>query len=249
MSAPISRGRFWVLLLATALAAGLTASLGAWQLGRAQTKLALEAQMAQQHVLVPLLNSDFDARAELDVPAEWLHRPAVLTGRWVEERTVFLDNRQMDGKVGFFVITPLKLADDGRWLLVQRGWVPRDFMDRSHLPEVFTPLGDITVVGRVASGPARVYELGASLPGRIRQNLLPAEAAQEWSATLFNASLVQTEPDGSPASDGLSRNWPQVASGVHKHYGYAFQWLALCTLIIGLYVWFQIIAPRRKRSL
>lgn len=249
MFASISRGRFWVLLLATMLAAGLTASLGVWQLGRAQTKLALEAEMAQQQVFTPLQTVDFGTHASLDLPTDWLHRPAVLTGRWVVEHTVFLDNRQMDGKVGFYVVTPLKLAGDGRWLLVQRGWVPRDFMDRTHLPEVLAPLGDVTVVGRVASGPARVYELGAGLPGRIRQNLVPLEAAQEWSATVFNASLVQTEPNGSPASDGLSRNWPQVASGVHKHYGYAFQWLALCTLIIGLYVWFQIIVPRRKRSL
>jgi surfeit locus 1 family protein len=33
---------------------------------------------------------------------------------------------------------------------------------------------------------------------------------------------------------------------VQKHYGYAFQWFALCALIGGLHVWFRIIRPRRK---
>jgi surfeit locus 1 family protein len=33
---------------------------------------------------------------------------------------------------------------------------------------------------------------------------------------------------------------------VSKHQGYAFQWFALCALISGLYVWFQLIRPRRR---
>ena len=38
------------------------------------------------------------------------------------------------------------------------------------------------------------------------------------------------------------------AADVHKHYGYAFQWFALCALIVGLYVWFQLIRPRRRAA-
>ena len=37
----------------------------------------------------------------------------------------------------------------------------------------------------------------------------------------------------------LRRDWPAVALGVEKHYGYAFQWFALAALILGLYLWFQ----------
>ena len=70
--------------------------------------------------------------------------------------------------------------------------------------------------------------------------------------------LLQTEPDrmtpsggGAPAApaaegaDGLHRHWPPPAVDVHKHYGYAFQWFALAALILGLYVWFQVLAPFR----
>ena len=38
------------------------------------------------------------------------------------------------------------------------------------------------------------------------------------------------------------------AAGVDKHHGYAFQWFALCALTAGLYVWFQIIQPRRRAA-
>jgi surfeit locus 1 family protein len=35
---------------------------------------------------------------------------------------------------------------------------------------------------------------------------------------------------------------------VHKHYGYAFQWFSLSLLTVGLYVWFQLIQPRRRTA-
>jgi cytochrome oxidase assembly protein ShyY1 len=48
-----------------------------------------------------------------------------------------------------------------------------------------------------------------------------------------------------PNPDRLLRDWPFPAADVHKHYGYAFQWLALSALTIALYAWFQILSPRR----
>jgi len=45
----------------------------------------------------------------------------------------------------------------------------------------------------------------------------------------------------SVAADGLSRDWPRINTGLEKHYGYAFQWFALCGLIVLLYGWFQIV--------
>jgi surfeit locus 1 family protein len=60
-------------------------------------------------------------------------------------------------------------------------------------------------------------------------------------------SLQQHDSAGT-AGDGLLRQWPRPAGGVQKHYGYAFQWFALSALMAGLYVWFQLLRPRRKRD-
>jgi surfeit locus 1 family protein len=46
--------------------------------------------------------------------------------------------------------------------------------------------------------------------------------------------------------DGLVRDWPAPAADVHKHYGYAFQWFSLSALTLILYVWFQVLRPRRR---
>ena len=71
----------------------------------------------------------------------------------------------------------------------------------------------------------------------------PAAFAQESGLALLPMTVVQTaaEPD-----DGLLRHWPAPDFGLHKHYGYAFQWFALCALILILYVWFQLIRPRLR---
>ncbi len=234
----------WVIGLAALLAASLTVSLGLWQLRRADQKLGLQAAMAQRQALPPLSNADL--RASDDTQAMW-HRPAALRGLWVAEATVFLDNRQMDQRQGFYVVTPLRLTSDGRLLLVQRGWVPRDFQDRTKVPEVPTPVNtEVVVSGRMAAAPAKVYELGHSGSGPIRQNLYIGDVAKALDANVIDGSLVQLAPVASSPDDGLERHWPAVAVDVHKHHGYAFQWFGLSALIVFLYVWFQIISPWRQ---
>lgn len=238
--------RFWIITLAAALGMWATASLGLWQLSRADQKQTLQAAMDQRGQLPPL-----DAAALVAAePQGLLHRAVALQGQWLPEHTVFLDNRQMQGRPGFFVMTPLRLAAPAQGVvLVQRGWVARNFQNRTQLPEVATPPGPVQVAGRVAAAPARLYEFAAGEQAlgssRIRQNLDLAAFREETGLPILEGSVVQT----GAASEGLLRDWPVVASGVDKHYGYAFQWFGLCGLIALLYVWFQLVRrllrPRR----
>ncbi|TDM09964.1 MAG: transmembrane cytochrome oxidase [Ideonella sp. MAG2] len=220
----------------------ITARLGWWQMDRAQQKLALQAAIAAQAQSEPLDASRLPAD-EAAAQAQW-HRPATLRGQWVAKATVFLDNRQMRGRPGFFVMTPLLLAD-GTAVLVQRGWVPRDQVDRTRLPSLETTDGEIQVEGRIAPWPSRLTQLGEDAPGVIRQNLDAGAYARETALTLRPFSVQQTV---GPVGDGLLRDWPVPAVDVHKHYGYAGQWFTFCVMIAGLYVWFQIIRPRRLRQ-
>jgi surfeit locus 1 family protein len=161
----------------------------------------------------------------------------VLKGTWVPDKTVFLDNRQMDTRVGFFVLTPLLLQDTGEAVVVQRGWIPRNFEDRTKLPPVLTPSGVVQVPGRIAPAPSKLYQLGTAAGGAIRQNLDLPQFKTETALPLLSITVQQT---GEP-SEGLLRDWPAVNVGVDKHYGYAFQWFGLAVLIALLTLWFQIV--------
>ena len=237
---PVNR-RSAIVLVAAVLAAALTARLGWWQLDRAAQKNQLQAAMDSRRALPPL--AQVDLAADATAAAAQHHRRIALQGQWAAEQTVYLENRQMKGVPGFFAVTPLRL-DDGTAVLVQRGWLPRNMADRTRIVAAPPPAGRVQVQGFIAPPPGRLYEFDAAASGAIRQNL-PLEAFARETGLRLRPLSVQQQDDASQPPDGLMRQWSAPASGVHKHYGYAFQWFALSALILGLYVWFQLIRPRR----
>ena len=235
------RSRFWITTVAAALCAGLTASLGVWQMSRAAEKRSLEDRITQREALAPLSGEELLKSGPLE--DHW-HRVVRVRGHWQAQASVYLDNRPMGGRSGLILVTPLRLVGSERTLLVQRGWVPRNFMDRSQVPEVPTPLDEVEVSGRLAPPPSRLFELGEPQVGVIRQNLYLDTYANETGLNLIPASVLQS----GTSPEGLLRDWPRFEAAVHKHHGYAFQWFAMSAVVTGLYVWFQWILPRRRQS-
>lgn len=239
---PKSTLRRWVVLLATVLGVAGTARLGVWQLDRAAQKEVLQSSLDTRSRMAPI---EVSALADTAAAAlEQRDRAIVVRGTWVDSATVFLDNRQMSGRPGFFVVTPLRLEDSNVTVLVQRGWAPRDAMDRARVPDVRREAGLVTVKGHIAPPPLRLYDFGGAASGAIRQNLDTVAYANEFNLRLKPLSVVQ-DAQGAP-NDGLLRLWTRPDAGIQKHYGYAFQWFALCALMSGLYVWFQIVSPRLR---
>ena len=257
--------RFVLITVAALACTAITASLGFWQLGRAEQKQGIFDAIARQQALAPWHNAELAAQVPPVTESisaakqqDLLHRPAQLQGQWLADQTIFLDNRQMQGKVGFYVLTPFRLVapHEDKVIIVQRGWVPRNFQDRMALPPVQTASGIVSIEGRLEAPPSKLMELEAGSHGgadpdgqksRIRQNADIAQWAQQSGFPLLGLSLVQTGP--ATADEGLLRDWPQINAGVHKHYGYAFQWFGLSVLVVLLYVWFQLVRrffiPRR----
>jgi surfeit locus 1 family protein len=252
---PKFRAQQWIILIAAVISVAITASLGAWQLRRAAYKEQLASQISQRNELLALENTALNASNFVAATRDedtWLQRRASVQGRWLHEHTVFLDNRAMQvsgsQRVGFYVATPLAIEGSNRVIWVQRGWVQRDFQDRSKLPVLPESADVVTVQGRLIAQVSRAYEMkdsdpSASRPSRIWQNL---PAVSLGSKALLPMALLQTAPE--MEKDGLLRDWPMPDTGVAKHYGYAFQWFALSALLVILYVWFQLIVPRRKHA-
>ena len=234
----------WLMLGMAAVGVAATFSLGMWQLGRAAEKTALQDAKQEQSDQVVLDGRTLGtAKDEPQQRQALMHRRMLLRGQWLPEHTVFLENRQMNGKPGFFAMTPLKIEGTGAVVLVQRGWAQRSFTDRTALPELTTPVGVVELQGHLAPWPSRLYDFGGAETSPIRQNLDLTAYRQETGLSLLEITLLQS----GAASEGLLREWPVVASGVEKHHGYAFQWFGLSGLIALLYVWFQIVQPRRQK--
>lgn len=215
------------LLLALAVAAA-TASLGLWQLRRAEFKLELQA-VQQRAAALPALDGIEGAQP---------HRRALLRGVWRPDHQIWLANRSQGGQAGFVLLTPLQLRD-GRWLWVQRGFHPRSQAGFEAPPWPPTAPGEVAVAGRLAREASRSFDLGEAGQGAVRQNLDPAQPAGP-GAVMAPWVLWQLD-DCAP----LRCDWPAADSGVAKHHGYAAQWFALALLSLLLYVWFQVLPHRR----
>jgi surfeit locus 1 family protein len=190
-------GRFWVITLAAVLTVAATVSLGRWQLSRAAQKEALQADIDAQKLKPPLTQAEFLA---MDKATDALHRPVRLRGLWLTPQTVYLDNRQMHGTPGFYVLTPFALEGTEQTVMVQRGWIQRNFVDRTQLGAVETPAGIVEVTGLIETPPSHLLELGSAAPVPV-----PAPAASATAAASSAPAAAASVPAAStPAIEGYS---------------------------------------------
>lgn len=221
----------------------LTARFGVWQLSRAHAKLASQALIAERGAM-PALPAAELARDAAVGERQW-QRHIDVTGEWDAAHTVFLMNRTMDERSGFYVMTPLRLPDGGA-VVVQRGWIARDDGDPMKAPPMPTPAAPVTLHGHVAPWPSHWIDIGHGAGGPVRQNLELAPFAAESGLALRPVTVVE-DANADNANDGLRRDWPPPSAGVSiaTHYGYAVQWFAMSLAFLGLYVWLQFIRPRK----
>jgi surfeit locus 1 family protein len=233
-SVPRRRPR-WLPAVAAIAGIALTAAAGTWQLERAHEKERLQQTYDRGAADAPSALSAVSADAE-----QLRFRRLQVTGEFVPQAAVLLDNKVLAGVVGYHVIMPLRIADSPKYVLVNRGWVAAG-ADRSRLPDVRTPAGSVTVVG-IAVLPGRFLELsGAETSGPVWQNLTIERYRRRMQLDIQPVVIEQHNDTG----DGLVRSWSRPDFGIAKHYGYAVQWFSLCGLIAFLYVFFH---ARRARS-
>ena len=216
--------------LATLVLVAVGILLGNWQVRRAAEKTALQARLTQRAALPPLV---LDGQ-QVD-PAAVEYRRVIVTGEFVPNWPLFLDNRPLEGRTGFVLLMPFRIAGSDDVVLVARGWVPRDPAVHDRVPQVATPSGRTTIEGLAILHPARVMELGKApppRPGAIVQNVDPAGFAQASSLRTLPVLVEQTNADGSD----LTRKWPAPAVDVDRNKGYAFQWYALAAMAFLFFV-------------
>ncbi|MFM2289877.1 MAG: hypothetical protein RL684_3020 [Pseudomonadota bacterium] len=248
-SLPLTRRRRLALpplgVLLTLAGIALFVPLGRWQWHRAAEKRAIAADFAagMASAATPL-----GTRSTAS-----LQRYAALTvsGRYDATRQFLLDNVIVEGHVGYEVLTPLQL-DDGRWLLVNRGWVALPGGSRSVLPRIGLPEGAArTLHGRIDDLPAPALAAGRTVPVAFPgTDADAADHAAGWprrtsypaTADLAAALGARLEPrqlllaDAEP--DGYRRDWKPASSGFgpERHVSYAFQWWGLAALALVLFV-------------
>ncbi len=218
----------------------LTASLGAWQLQRADEK-ALAQAMRDAALAAPSVRL---GAAPIDADALW-DRRVELVGRFDPAGTLLLDNRTHRSVAGFHVLTPLRLDEGGRTVMVLRGWVARDVRDRTRPLAFGTPAGTVRVEGLALRVLPQPIVLGGGTdtgdPGTAVIQRFDLDA---WRRTRAPDAAPVVVRQTSALDDGLAREWVQPGAGVDRHRGYAAQWFAMsAATAVG---WWALAFRRRR---
>lgn len=216
------------------LVMAVTIRLGFWQRDRAHQKEALQAQIERyEHAGAQTVGAE-----PIPVASIEYHRVRAV-GRFMAEHVVYLDNRPYQDRPGFYVVMPLALAGGG-YVLVNRGWLPRNADVRTAIAPYRTPTGEVTIEGIARANASRAFELGkggSAAHQQIRQNLDVAAFASETGLPLQPFVIEQTSEE----NDALVRDWPAPTVGVERNYGYMFQWWGMAAAALG----FGLYAARR----
>lgn len=216
----------------------LTLALGVWQVGRAHEKEALARRYDALAKAPPI---DLGAQILETHPALEFH-PVTAKGIWLPEQAVFLDNKVHQGRAGFQVVMPLRLAGSDTHVLVNRGWLPATG-DRRQTPQVTTASGVVSIHGFLRSSPDRFKELSATYrEGRIWENIT-VERYAAWSKLKLQP-IIAYQTDA--ADDALIRVWLRPDAGSERNFGYALQWFGLSALTA--FFWLRHVFGRKKLS-
>ena len=219
--------------VAAALLVLLGVVLAQWQTRRAAEKQSIETQLTAR-ALAPVI-----ALGTLPVQADGLeYRRVSVRGQFVSDWPVYLDNRPQDGRPGFYVVMPFRIAGSATHVLVERGWIGLNKANRAIMLPYQTPTGELEISGTVRRHAGRVMQLGSAAelkPGALLQNLEISDLAKASNLAMQPILIEQaTTPD--VAQDGLIRDWPKPSNGIDMHRGYAFQWYALAVMAFLFFV-------------
>ncbi len=226
-----------------AIACGFLAN---WQFTRNAERSRQLALIAANYDAAPVALDDVIAQgSSLSPEDEW--RPVELTGHYVADAQLLARNRAHGGTAAFEVLVPFQL-ENGRILLVNRGWVPpgSDQPDPEAVPA--PPAGDVSVIARLRPSES-LPSSGRSAPdGQVPTIHLPLVAGLlppvDAAALEQSAYGVMVSEDPAPATRPSPLEDPSEDPG--PHLSYAIQWI-LFAIMGFVFIWYVIRSERRHR--
>lgn len=115
--------RPWPVII-TVFMVGLCVALGVWQVQRLQWKEGLIAELQRAQEESPITADTLPAN--LDELEDMNFHSVSLMGEYDYGTEFHVIGRSNSEEPGYHILTPFRIADDGRVVLVNRGWVPQD---------------------------------------------------------------------------------------------------------------------------
>lgn len=225
--------------LAVVLLVCVLIGLGTWQLQRLQWKEGLigqrQAQLAAEPVPLPAASDDWE---------DFEFRRVAVTGTFDHEHEQLMGVSKEGMELGRQVLTPL-LRDDGRPVLVDRGWVP-EHANHPAARRAGQLEGEVTVRGiaRFRDADEHAWMVPDNQPDAGIFYWYDMAALRE--ATGRDLLPVVVEADATPNPGGLPIGGRTRVELPNRHLGYVITWYGLAVTLIAVYIAYRIAISRGR---
>ena len=204
-------------------------SLGIWQIERGQTKTQIMSEFENKLTKEPIyLNAE---------SKKWDR--VLVSGRWENKKQLLIDNVIHQGIAGYKVLTPLRIDETNKLILVDRGWIKQNKF-RDQLPDIQIP-DDFESV----SGTLEQPELGLVLSDELISNNWP-KISQTKNVKVISKAYTEEIFPMILLADPLLKNsleyikiTPTNMTPI-KHYGYSSQWFLMFIVLCFMYIWYGL---------
>ena len=209
--------------------------LGFWQLDRADQKKIINMAFVDRQSQPPIpLNNE-----TIQMPIEdiiWHH--VTISGKFLNDKNIILDNQVVQEKVGFLIYTPFKILDSNRTILVNRGWYPLS-NSRNDVPNIPPIKGAQAIEGEINQMPSSGISLGKVVTEKLDESSFRLQKMDyEVLCSLLGKDLMRYVVKlKKPIFDKTY----VIDSGIpvpdsDKNYGYAFQWFAMAFTLFIIFI-------------
>jgi surfeit locus 1 family protein len=218
------RPKFWPGHLAMIASLALAVGLGLWQLGAWQEHRADAARDLANQPAVPLAGL---MTGDSPFPGRSVDQQVSFSGNWLGDETVYVSDRELHGRTGYWVVTPVLVDGSNSAMPVVRGW--------SAKPSAPAPAGAVEVTGWL-----QATEGSGGIDDDPDDDVIPAmriaslvEHVEEdlYSGYVVAKSVSTGSATGDGANTGLEPVKPPATPGVSATTG-------LRNLLYGIEWWF-----------
>lgn len=204
--------------------------LGSWQLHRYEFKKSLInlSQQGQNALPKPFMLIGTNLKN-----AQF--QPITVTGVFLNELTILLQNRYYKQKPGFEVLTPLQIPGDKKLLLINRGWI-----EKPDIQKLATAKGEQQMIGHIKLLDEYQFILGKNIlePNKKPMMIQKIDINEITQLTqhAFYPFVLRLDP---AAPNGFIREWVISTTQPERHLMYAIQWFLMAGILVIAYLGFS----------
>ena len=213
--------------------------LGTWQIMRMHWKEALIENFTSR------ATAEAIAPPEAEQADDFQYQRLVVKGVGMHHAEVQLIGRTFEGTAGYHVVTPMRL-EDGRILLINRGWVAQDYRRPESRPSTLDA-GEVTVEAILRLQRQKGYFVPDNNPGQddwftldigdiTAHHDLGDQVITSYSADALRQPGAYVLPIGAAVEINIPND----------HWQYALTWYGIALGLIGVYLSWHVQAGRLR---